>query len=141
MNRYIDQGNGYVTNGEKAISMVQALREVEEGNAVIEQYIKPAPSAEEIFNDAVQPLFSGISQVERDTFPTQASEAKEWEADNNAEVEFIRDLAASRGISIDLLVGKIMKKAAPYSKAIAGALGTKHKAEDATEEKLLGLDT
>ena len=93
-------------------------------------YVEPVPTAEEVFTNAIQPLVSGISQLERDTFPIQASEAKEWEADNNAEVEFIRDLAASRGIAIDVLVGKIIKKARPYSKAIADALGAKHKVED-----------
>ena len=97
---------------------------------VIEPYVEPVPSADEVFTSAIQPLVSGISQPERDTFERQEREALEWIADNEAPVKFIRALALSREITIDGLVSKIILKADLYSEALAKALGEKHKAED-----------
>tara|TARA_R110000851_G_C12803296_1_gene537692 strand:- start:114 stop:578 length:465 start_codon:yes stop_codon:yes gene_type:complete len=89
-----------------------------------------ARQVETDFTLAVQPLISGISQVERDTFERQEREALEWVADNEAPVKFIRALAEARDITIDGLVSKIIIKAELYSEALALALGTKHKTED-----------
>ena len=97
---------------------------------VIKPYVKPAPSAEEVFTNTIQPLVSGISQVERDTFERQEREALEWIADNEAPVKFTRGLAEARGITMGVLVKKITDKANIYSEHLAKALGAKHKAED-----------
>ena len=97
---------------------------------VLEPYVEPVPSADEVFTTSVSHFLSGISQIERDTFSDQKSEALQWKEDTHAEVPFIRGLAAARGITMEVLVEKILIKAVKYQGALSLALGTKHKAED-----------
>ena len=125
-------GEGNASGNVKDLIRLNYLKE----DDVIEPYVEPVPSADEIFVAKIQLLVGNVPQEELDTFPIQASEAKEWEADSNAEVQFIRDLAGARGIPIDVLVSKILKKSAPYSKAIASVLGAKHRAEDLIDKQL-----
>ena len=118
----------YIPRGHRLWVELEIDKAEESGE--IDPYVEPVPSADEIFSNAIQPLVFGISQVERDTFERQEREALEWISDNEAPVKFIRDLAEARGITIDGLVSKIIKKADAYSEHLAKALGEKHKAED-----------
>tara|TARA_R110000851_G_scaffold315131_1_gene477401 strand:+ start:601 stop:1008 length:408 start_codon:yes stop_codon:yes gene_type:complete len=133
MNRYTNESHTQVesasgTHGTReTLIRLNYLKESD----VIEPYVEPVPSAEEIFTSAIQPLVSGISQLERDTFERQEREALEWIADNSAPAVFIRGLGESRGIELDVLVAKIIIKADYYSSELAKALGVMHKAEDA----------
>ena len=134
--KYTDASKDFVKVGDSVVYrhgrswVALGLGNAEEAGE-IDLYAEPVPSAAEIFSNAIQPLVSGISQVERDTFERQEREALAWISDNEAPVKFIRDLAEARGITMGMLVKKITDKANIYSEHLARALGEKHKAEDA----------
>ena len=128
--KYLEDGSVQAPNGAcgrvEDLLRLGYLKETD----VIEPYVEPVPSPDEVFTASVSHLLSGISQIERDTFSDQKSEALRWKEDPHAEVPFIRGLAEARGITMEVLVEKIIIKAAIYQEALALALGTKHKAED-----------
>jgi len=68
--------------------------------------------------------------IERSTWDKQIMEAKAYKEDNNAEVPFIKQLAETRGVELDVLVNKIIKKADEFSIALGKMLGEQHKYED-----------
>ena len=129
--KYTNSQHTEVDTGKASGRVIDLIRQgyLKEDD-VIEPYVEPVPSADEIFSNAIQPLVFGISQVERDTFERQEREALEWQANNDALVPFIRDLAAARDITMSTLVKKITDKANIYSEHLAKALGEKHRAED-----------
>ena len=81
-----------------------------------EKYIKQAKE-----------LVADYDQYEIDTFITQETEAKEWQANNDADVPLIRAIASARGIEVDELVNKILAKASAMKVAIGAIIGSKQK--------------
>jgi|TARA_R110000851_G_scaffold171263_1_gene317567 hypothetical protein len=109
------------------------IEELDQATKDAHEQAEAARQVEADFTLAIQPLVSGISQLERDTFERQEREAREWLTDNSAPVAFIRGLSESRGVELDILVAKIIIKADYYSSELAKALGVMHKAGDARD--------
>jgi hypothetical protein len=97
-----------------------------------------------IGNEKIKQIAIDIYQSEIDTYPIQESEARLYLKDKNIEeVPFISTLAKIRGISLDELVERIVKRAYMYKVAVATVLGYQQKNLDIiwsgklTEEELL----
>jgi hypothetical protein len=96
-----------------------------------------------IGNEKIKDLAKNTYQSEIDTYPIQESEAKTYLKDKNPdEVLFISTLAKIRGLSLDELVQRILKRAKMYKLAVATILGIQQKNLDIiwsgklTEEEL-----
>jgi len=74
---------------------------------------------------------------EKETWEKQKIQSDIYEADNTAEVKFLRALAEARNIDIKDLSSKIQKKAEEYELLIANTMGEQHKYEDIVK----GIDT
>lgn len=80
---------------------------------------------------------SGYSQSEIISWPKQEAGARELTANPDAvtpDAEFVRAMAADRGIPVMELVGKIMGNLSPYSQAMARVLGTQQRREDLVKQ-------
>jgi hypothetical protein len=81
----------------------------------------------------MEAIVKPYSSTERETWFTQLKESEEWLADNNAVVPLITALASNRGISLALLVEKIMGNNALYRTAVGTLLGMQQAELDALE--------
>ena len=70
------------------------------------------------------------SDEERETWPTQLSEALDWTVDNTVEVPLLASIASDRGIPLSLLVDKVMENNRKYRSAIGSLLGQQQKELD-----------
>jgi hypothetical protein len=70
------------------------------------------------------------SEVEIQTWQTQEKEALEWQANNDAPCVTIRNMAATRGIDVSLLVQKILANAAKFKQYSGMILGAQQAALD-----------
>lgn len=70
---------------------------------------------------------------ERDTWPQQQAEAKEWRSNSACPCAMIRKIAEVRGITVEGLVGKIEQNIALYPAAAGAILGQQQKLLDRVE--------
>jgi hypothetical protein len=63
------------------------------------------------------------AEHEKQTWAVQKEEAEKWKQDNNADIQFLPALAEKRGISLEELATKILKKTDSFNKAMAELLG------------------
>lgn len=66
-------------------------------------------------------LLAGYPQTEIESFYRQEKEALAWQADNNAPVPMISQIAEQRGVPLAILVEKIIEKSNQFA-ALAGAI-------------------
>lgn len=85
----------------------------------------------ELYNQKIKAILGDIPQSEIDTWSEQKAQALAWQADSNAIVPFIQNLAVQRGLALNELVERILRKAALYEDLSSKVLGQKHAAEDA----------
>lgn len=78
-------------------------------------------------NTAMFPI-TVYSQSERDTWPTQESEADSWTANHAAATPMLSAIAAQRGMAIDDLVSAVLIKASEF-KVLAGSILGNRKAK------------
>jgi hypothetical protein len=64
---------------------------------------------------------------ERETWKTQEEEALQWQSDNTAPCVMIRAMATTRGITMELMVEKILENAALFRAASGRLLGAQQK--------------
>lgn len=84
------------------------------------------------------------SAAERDTWPQQQREAEEYGSNPDCACPMIRQIATVRGITVPVLVGKIMENIALYPAAAGAILGQQQKLLDQIEaetdiDKLLAI--
>lgn len=68
-------------------------------------------------------------QFEIDSWTEQKSEALAYQADSSAETPFLFGVAKERGISLDELVEKVMKKVELYRNTVAPVTGKRQRLE------------
>ncbi|MFQ3071722.1 hypothetical protein ACKJPP_06960 [Neisseria polysaccharea] len=97
-----------------------------------------AAKADELKNS----LLAGYPQVEIDSFYRQEKEALTWQADNNAPTPMLAQIAAARGVELDVLIGKVVEKSARLAVAVGAVIGKRQQLEDKlnTIETAPGLD-
>lgn len=83
------------------------------------------------YKNAVAELVKGIPNTERETWFKQEQEARAYLADNTVAVPFLSNLATTRGVTLDYLVGKVIEKADAYAVAVGTLTGERQKAENA----------
>lgn len=90
------------------------------------------------YNEKIKAIIGNMPKWESDTFPIQASEARAYSAaraqepagDHSALTPNLQRLANKRGMTLDVLVSRVIIKADIYEPAAFDALGDKHAAED-----------
>ena len=97
-----------------------------------------AAKADELKNS----LLAGYPQVEIDSFYRQEKEALARQADNNAPTPMLAQIAAARGVELDVLIGKVVEKSARLAVAVGAIIGKRQQLEDKlnTIETAPGLD-
>lgn len=85
----------------------------------------------------VQSIRRQYPQFEIDTWTEQKAEAEAYRADNSSAAPLLSGIAKERGISLDELVGKVMKKVQLYRDAVAPVTGKRQRLED----EVLAADT
>ena len=78
----------------------------------------------------VDELTKSYPKAEVNSFTTQEAEAVAYKADDTVATPFIDSLCEKRGVTKDVLVDKILTKAAILKQAIGGLVGAKQKLED-----------
>lgn len=81
-------------------------------------------------NTAQAILVSQYPPSEAQTWSIQEKEAKEWQANNEAQTPFLTQLAKSRGIERDTLALNVLGKAKAYTTELAKLTGRRQKCED-----------
>jgi hypothetical protein len=82
------------------------------------------------FLNAVSQLVVGTTEHERNSWAIQESEAIAYSQNNNAQCPALSVLSNSRGISLQVLVDKILEKSALYKQYYFMFQGMRDKAED-----------
>lgn len=97
-----------------------------------------AEKADELKNS----LLAGYPQVEIDSFYRQEKEALARQADNNASTPMLAQIAAARGVELDVLIEKVIEKSARLAVAVGAVIGKRQQLEDKlnTIETAPGLD-
>lgn len=97
-----------------------------------------AEKADELKNS----LLAGYPQVEIDSFYRQEKEALARQADNNAPTPMLAQIAAARGVELDVLIEKVVEKSARLAVAAGAIIGKRQQLEDKlnTIETAPGLD-
>ncbi|WP_304675166.1 hypothetical protein [Neisseria polysaccharea] len=97
-----------------------------------------AEKADELKNS----LLAGYPQVEIDSFYRQEKEALARQADNNAPTPMLAQIAAARGVELDVLIGKVIEKSARLAVSAGAIIGKRQQLEDKlnTIETAPGLD-
>ncbi|HEZ1550751.1 TPA: hypothetical protein WHF02_001004 [Neisseria meningitidis] len=97
-----------------------------------------AAKADELKNS----LLAGYPQVEIDSFYRQEKEALARQADNNAPTPMLAQIAAARGVELDVLIEKVIEKSARLAVAAGAIIGKRQQLEDKlnTIETAPGLD-
>lgn len=101
----------------------------------------PEPTIEEIrnnklseinnkYNIATESLVSTYPATELLTFDKQEQEARMYMKDDSSDIPFLKNLAESRGIELDDLVQRVIKKADTFSNAVSILTGQRQKYED-----------
>ncbi|HEZ0779963.1 TPA: hypothetical protein WGQ89_000395 [Neisseria meningitidis] len=85
-----------------------------------------AEKADELKNS----LLAGYPQVEIDSFYRQEKEALARQADNNAPTPMLAQIAAARGVELDVLIGKVIEKSARLAVAAGAIIGRRQQLED-----------
>ncbi|HFC8549613.1 TPA: hypothetical protein ACFRHE_001730 [Neisseria lactamica] len=85
-----------------------------------------AAKADELKNS----LLAGYPQVEIDSFYRQEKEALARQADNNAPTPMLAQIAAARGVELDVLIGKVLEKSARLAVAVGTIIGKRQQLED-----------
>lgn len=75
-------------------------------------------------------LLAGYPQVEIDSFYRQEKETLAWQADNDAPTPMLAQIAAARGIELDVLIGKVVEKPARLTVAVDAIIGKRQQLED-----------
>lgn len=83
-----------------------------------------------LYEQSVNSLVQDVPVSERSTFSIQEKEALEYSANNSASIPFLKNLAQNRGISLDVLVKKVLEKSSLYSLAVGTLTGKRQKIED-----------
>ena len=81
-------------------------------------------------NTAQAILVSQYPPSEAQTWSIQEKEAKEWQANSQAQTPFLTQLAKSRGIERDTLALNVLSKAKAYTTELAKLTGRRQKCED-----------
>ena len=81
-------------------------------------------------NTAQAILVSQYPPSEAQTWSIQEKEAKEWQANRQAQTPFLTQLAKSRGIERDTLALNVLSKAKAYTTELAKLTGRRQKCED-----------
>lgn len=82
-------------------------------------------------------ILVGYPQAEIDSFYRQEKEALTKKANPNAQTPMLSSIALSRGVSLDVLVDKVLEKAELFASIMGGIIGQRQKFEDRT----LGAET
>ena len=85
------------------------------------------------YDAATSSLVSAYPSTELLTFDKQESEARAYSADSSASAPFLSGLAKARGITLDDLVGRVIKKSEAFASAVATLTGQRQKYEDMLE--------
>lgn len=112
------------------ISKAAAARFAEQKNALA---FRLAAKADELKNS----LLAGYPQVEIDSFYRQEKEALARQADNNAPTPMLAQIAAARGVELDVLIEKVVEKSARLAVAAGAVIGKRQQLED----KLNAIET
>lgn len=118
-------------NGEYVINFkVQDISDDMLANKVSEVADRQAKKVRAYADQALYELQGGYSESEKHTFATQANEASQYMADNNAPTPTIDTLAKIRGIDRVSLINKCYNKSQSYNKALQHIVGTQQKYAD-----------
>ena len=82
-------------------------------------------------------LLAGYPQTEIESFYRQEKEALAWQADHNTPTPMLSQIARVRGVPLDILISKVIKKSAQFAVAIGIIIGQRQ----AFEDRLLALKT
>lgn len=75
-------------------------------------------------------ILVGYPQAEIDSFYRQEKEALTKKNNPNAETPMLSSIALSRGVSLDVLVDKVLEKAELFASIMGGIIGQRQKFED-----------
>ena len=81
------------------------------------------------YESAVAKLVADTPNFERESWPKQETEARNWVLDNNSATPYVDILAATRGVPREALIAKIIEKADMYKYAHAYLTGLRQAAE------------
>lgn len=134
---FVEQANEYVeeVENEEALKNTISLYGgfLGDYSDITELRAKKIDEVKEKAQDLMEQIIAEFPGNERETFYRQDMEAKQWLANNNAEVPFIRGLAAARGISIEEMVAKITRNTAFWEAASASVCGQRQRIVDQLE--------
>lgn len=82
-------------------------------------------------------LLVGYPQTEIESFYRQEKEALAWQADHNTPTPMLSQIARVRGVSLEVLIEKVIEKSAQFAVAIGIIIGQRQ----AFEDRLLALKT
>ena len=94
---------------------------------------KLADKADQLKNS----LLTGYPQTEIESFYRQEKEALAWQADHNTPTPMLSQIARVRGVSLDILISKVIEKSAQFAVAIGIIIGQRQ----AFEDRLVTLKT
>ncbi len=113
-----------------------AAEEWEEPEVDMNQYvdfIKPIllEKVNKEFDKAMSLITKTYPEHEQKTWNQQELEALAYKADpENAEIPLLKQISVTRGISLEVLVDKVIEKAIAYKAIVGTAIGHRQKAED-----------
>lgn len=117
-------------NIKSLISSIYAKAKLEGFALETLKAIKKAEINAHYENTAQAILVSQYPPSEAQTWSIQEKEAKEWQANNQAQTPFLTQLAKSRGIERDTLALNVLSKAKAYTTELAKLTGRRQKCED-----------
>lgn len=82
-------------------------------------------------------LLAGYPQTEIESFYRQEKEALAWQADHNTPTPMLSQIARVRGVTLEILIEKVIEKSAQFAVAIGIIIGQRQ----AFEDRLLALKT
>ena len=118
-------GSTWVKDEEKLTALL-----TERKNAVL---LRLAAKADELKTG----LLAGYPQTEIESFYRQEKEALAWQADHNTPTPMLSQIARVRGVSLEVLIEKVIEKSAQFAVAIGIIIGQRQ----AFEDRLLALKT
>lgn len=120
-------------NIKSLIAAIYAKAKLEAFDLETLKAIKKAEINAHYENTAQAILVSQYPPSEAQTWSIQEKEAKEWQANNQAQTPFLTQLAKSRGIERDTLALNVLNKAKAYTTELAKLTGRRQKCEDEIE--------
>lgn len=82
-------------------------------------------------------LLAGYPQTEIESFYRQEKEALTWQADHSTPTPMLSQIARVRGVSLEVLIEKVIEKSAQFAVVIGVIIGQRQ----AFEDRLLALKT